>query len=212
MSYFIYSPEALPNPEMMGKPRYTPDGEYIKFGGVALPLLKKGEWLELPDGYPTIRRRDWKDKHGEEVEVPIKRFQAVLKNPERGFAERGVVMLDHEPSEAEKKKIEEVSADLNLRFRKKCIEFFENQRQIAVAKQGTYEPTPYIDECYDLLGMAKPYSVEALKEQRAPGQMAAERISHAIAEGMKENARQVAEVMQDVLTRPKTGELPQARR
>jgi hypothetical protein len=206
VSYFIFSSEALPNPEMLGKPRYTPDSEYIKFNGIALPFIPKKKWLKLPDEFLTIRRADWKDKHGTEVEVPIRRFKAVVDNPERGFAERGVIMLDHEPSEAEKAKLEKLSEDLNTKFRAKMVEFYENQRQMAVARQGTYEPTPYIDECYDILNMKKPYSMEALKAQRDPGAAAALQIAEAIKGALKqdrEDTANAATAALEMATRPK---------
>lgn len=204
MSWWIYSSEALPNPEMMGRPRYTPDSEYIRYGGVALPLLPKAAWLELPDSFTTLRRSDWRDKHGTEVEISIKRFKPIVNNPERGFAERGVIMLDHEPSTSEKAKLEKLSLELNLAFRKKHIEFYENQRQIALARQGTYDPTPYVDECYEILGMNRPYSVDALQAQRDPGAHAASQIAEAIAGALKKDREDTTAVALEALTRPKT--------
>lgn len=202
MSWYIYSSEALPNPEMMGKPRYTPDSEYIKVQGIALPLIPKGKWMELPDEFTTIRRSDWKDKQGTEVIVPIKRFKPIVESVERGFAERGVIMLDHEPSEAEKKRLEALSFELNMKFRKRQVEFYENQRQIALARQGTYDPTPYVDECYEMLGMKKPYSVEALQAQRDPGAEAARQIAAAMVGALKQDREDTAMRVAEELTRP----------
>lgn len=214
MPYFIYSHEALPNPALMGKPRYTPDGDYIRWGGVTLPCLPAQTWLKLEDDdrrYTTRHRQLGSYTPYTEQEIPLKRFMPVVKNQ---FSERGVVMLDHEPSKEEKESIERACAEENLRFRKKAIEFFESKRQEAIGRQGTYEPSPYIDECYDILGMSdkKPYSLEAIKEMRSPGEKAAERIAHAIAEGQKEAAKATAEAIADVLTRPKQTEMPAARR
>jgi hypothetical protein len=207
MAWFIYSSEALPNPELMGKSGYTPDSEYIRFGGATLPVLQKGTWTKLPESFTTIHHKDWKDKAGDEREINIRRFKPVVDNPERGFAERGVIMLDHEPSDAEKKKLEQVSAELNLKFRKKHIEFYENQRQIALARQGQYPVTAYVDECYEILKMEKPYSMEALQSLRSPGQKAAQQIADAISAGVKENAKAnaqaIAEVLEDFATKPR---------
>ncbi len=206
MPYYIYASEDLPNPEMMGKPGYTPDSEYIKFAGATLPPIKKGEWTRLPDSFGSIRHNDWKDKQGTEVEISVRRFRGIIDSPDRGFAERGVIMLDHEPTDAEKRKLEAVSAELNLKFRKKHIEFYENQRQIALARQGTYPVTPYVDECYELIGMKKPYSVEALQAQRDPGAHAAQQIAEALAAAQKENTQAIVDMVQDALTRPKAAE------
>ncbi len=203
MPYYLYSPEALPNPEFMGKPRYTPDNDYIKFAGVTLPPIPKKQWLKLDDEdprYNTLRRADWRDRHGTAIEVPLKKFRPVIENPERGFAERGVVMLDHEPAPHEKKAIEAKSEELNMRWRKKCVEFFEQQRDNAKARQGTYEPTPYIDECYEMLEMRKPYSMEALRAQRDPGREAVKEMAEAITQTQERLIESVAAL----LTRPKS--------
>jgi hypothetical protein len=212
MSWWIYSDEALPNPQMMGKPRYTPDSEYIKVGGVALPLIPKQQWMQLPDEFTSVRHADWRDKHGTEVVIPIKRFKPIVDNPERGFAERGVIMLDHEPSETEKKRLEVVSHELNMKFRKRQVEFYENQRHIATARQGTYDPTPYVDECYEMLHMKKPYSVDALQAQRDPGAAAAQQIADAMVGALKKDREDTAMRVAEELTRPSQPMVPAARR
>lgn len=191
MPFWIYSPEALPNPEMMGKPRYTPDADYIRYAGVCLAPLKKDTWTKLPDYLTTIVHRDWTDRRGTEIEVPVRRIKPLVDNADR-FAGRGVIMLDHEPSEKEKEILEKKSKELNIRFRKKAVEFFEQQRQGAIARQGTYEPSPYIDECYDILHMEKPYSVEALMAQRSPGAQAAVEIAEAIRGALKADREDAA--------------------
>jgi hypothetical protein len=201
MSYFVYTCENLPNPDMMGKPGYTPDGDYIRWGGICLPWLKKGEWTALPESLTTIRRQSYRDA-AQEIEIPMKRFRPIVESPSMGFAERGVIMLDHEPTAVEKAKLEAVSHDLNIKWRAKCVEFFENQRQAALARQGKYDPSPYVDECYDLLGFPKPYSVESLKSQRMPGHEAAERIATAMQEAQKETARTIAETVTELMSRP----------
>lgn len=215
MSYYVYSHDALPNPQMMGKPRYTPDADYIRTAGVTLPSLPAKTWVELDEDDPrftTFHRPDWTVKKANlhYINVRLKQFLPVVKSQ---FAERGVAMLDHEPSKEEKAAIEKACAENNLAFRKRAIEFFEQQVELAKANKGMYPPTPYIDECYDILKIKKPYSLEALKEQRSPGEEAAARIATAIAEGQKESAKAVAEAIADVLTRPKeTPQMPAARR
>jgi hypothetical protein len=201
MSWFIYSSEALPNPAFMGKPGYTPDSEYIKFGGIALPLVPKKEWMKLPDSFESYRRADYKSPKVE-FEIPIKRFKAIVDHPDSRFAERGVILLDHEPSDAEKKKLEELSAELNLKYRKTHIEFYESQKQMATARQGSYAVTPYVDECYELLAMKKPYSVEALQALRDPGQDAAVKIATAISDALKQDRKDAAMQLAEELTKP----------
>lgn len=196
MSYWIYSTEALPNVEMMGKPGYTPDSEYIRFGGITLPPIPKKKWTLLPDSFTTIKRADWRDRHGMEVEIPIKKFKGVI---DARFLERGVIFLDHEPSDAEKTELKMASEQLNLSWRRKCIQFYENQvAEKQTTGKGRTTPTPYEDECYELLGMKKPYSVDALQAQRDPGKEAADKIAQAIAKGREADARAIAEAVRDV--------------
>lgn len=209
MSWFIYSSEALPNPKFMGKPGYTPDGLYIRWGGIALPPIPAKTWVKLEDSYPTLRRRDWTDKRGEEVEIPIRRFKPIVDGR---FAEMGVVMLDHEPSEAEKKSLEAVSHQENMKHRKRTVEFYEQQRDIAKAKQGSYPVNPYIDECYEMLGLDKPYSLEALEAQRNPGAQAAKNIAEAIKSALQQEHKAGMAQAEEILTRPAPKPVqPQAR-
>ena len=215
--YYIYSHEALPNPEMMGKPRYTPDADYIRISGVTMPILPAKQWLALDEEDPrftTFHRPDWTVKKANlnYISVRLKQFMPVVNGKESRFAQRGVVMLDHEPTAEEKARLEKACAENNLAFRKRAVEFYEQQAELARANKGTYPPSPYIDECYDVLGIKKPYSLEAMKEMRSPGEEAANRIATAIAEGQKESAKAVAEAIADVLTRPKEPQMPQARR
>jgi len=183
LAYWIYSSESLPNPAMMGKPGYTPDQEFIRWNGITLPLLMKNVWTKLPDSLFTIRRSDWKDRQGSEVEVHISRFKSIIN---QRFAPRGVIFLDHEPSAAEKEKLEAVSLELNHEFRKECVQEFENQcAEKQATGHGRNKPTPHENESYELLGLSKPYSVDAFKAQRQPGQEAAERIAAAMAESNK---------------------------
>lgn len=197
MAYWIFSSEALPNPDMLGRPGYTPDSEYIKFGGIALPFIPKNKWMQLPDTMATLRRQDWKDKHGQEVEIPIRKFKGIIDGR---FAERGVVFLDHEPTDFEKQELRKVSAELNLEWRRQCIQWYEDQvREKEVTGHGRTKPTPYEDECYEVMGMEKPYSVEAMRAQRNPGQEAALKIAEAISEGRKSDAAAIGKIVADAI-------------
>lgn len=183
MAYWLYSCESLPNPAMMGKPGYTPDQEFIRWNGITLPLLMKNSWTKLPDSMFTIRRSDWKDRQGTEVEVHISRFKGIIN---QRFAARGVIFLDHEPSAAEKDKLEKLSVELNKEFRQLCIQEFENQAaEKASTGHGRNKPTPYENECYEILDLPKPYSVDAFRAQRQPGNEAADRIAAAMMESQK---------------------------
>ena len=206
MAWFIYSTEALPNSKMLGKPGYTPDSSYIKTMGVALPFLPAQTWVELPEGFESNYRPDWKSAK-REIEISIKKFKPVV---DKDFAQIGVVMLDHKPSDVEKAELEAKSFDLNCQHRKRAIEFYEENVAIARDRQGRYPTSPYVDECYDVLSMRKPYSMEALKAQRDPGASAAKQIADAITGAMAKDREQSAEKLVEVLTRPSV-EKPSAR-
>lgn len=178
MSYFIYSSEPLPNPELMGKSGYTPDSEYIKHGGFCLSQLPEKTWVQLPNTVKTIRHKDWLDRRGTEERIYMDDVVAAIRTR---FGKRGVVLLDHEPTVEEKKKLEQESLDFHNAWLMECVENYENQvREKEVTGHGRTKPTPYEDMCYSLLGLTKPYSVEAMRAQRHPGEAVGEQIVAAL--------------------------------
>lgn len=196
MPYFIYSHEALPNPDMMGKPGYTPDQEFIRWGGLTLPPVPKQKWTKLPDSLNTIRRSDWRDRQGTLIEIHISKFAGIVN---ANFAKRGVIFMDHEPTAEERARLESLSEDLNKTWRKECIQLYEDQvREKEVTGHGRTKPTPYEDECYSILNMTKPYSPEHFQAQRNPGMAAAQQIANAISESQKD----LVTTLVDVLTKP----------
>lgn len=196
MAHWIYSHEALPSQKLMGKPGYTPDSEFIRWGGLTLPPLNERQWTKLPDYLNTIRRSDWRDRQGTPIEIHISKFAPVIKN---SFAKRGVIFMDHEPTEREKAELERVSRELNLEWRKECIQLYEDQvREKETTGHGRTKPTPYEDECYEMLGQKKPYSVEHFQAMRNPGDVAAQKIAAAIAESQKD----LVTTLVDALTKP----------
>jgi hypothetical protein len=204
MPHFIYSSEALPNEKMIGKPGYTPDNECIKWAGLTLPVIQAGKWQEMPETLHTLRRGDWRDRQGQPVEVHIRRFKGII---DANFAKRGVVFIDHEPSATEKEKLEAVSKDLNLQWRRSVIQEYEDQvREKEVTGHGRTKPTPYEDECYEVLNMKKPYSVDALQSQRDPGQKAAQQIADAISTSQKELVAALKDAM-----KPEPAKVPAVR-
>lgn len=205
MAHYIYSSEALPDPELMGKPGYTPDNEFIRWAGLTLPALDEKKWTKLPEQLNTVRRSDWRDRQGTPIEVHISKFGPIIK---ANFAKRGVIFLDHEPTDAEKKKLELVSQEINLEWRKQCIQEYENQvREKEVTGTGRTRPTPYEDKCYELLGQKKPYSVEHFQAMRNPGDVAAQKIANAISEANKP----LVDALLEVITKPKEKAQPAAR-
>lgn len=173
MAHYIYSSETLPNPEMFGKAGYTP--EWFIWNGIQLPVLNKGEWTKLPDNFYNVIHKDWRDKGGSRVHVAMEDIALQINKGRYGL--RGVVCLDHEPTSAEKRQLEEESERKNMAFRMTIVEGYENAvREKEVTGKGRTTPTPYEDECYTILGLTKPYSVEAMRAQRHPGEAVGEQI------------------------------------
>lgn len=203
MSHWIYSTEAIPDLELMGTAGYTP--EWIMFNGITLPPIEAETWTKLPESFNTYRKFSWTSPKQNE-RVYIEDFGPMLTAQGSKWTKKGVIFLDHEPSAREKEKLEALSEDLNLKHRAEAIEFYEAERTNALARQGKYEASPYVDKCYELLKMEKPYSAKAFRAQRMPGEDAAQRISVAIAEGQKEAAKEtakaIAEVFKGVLGKP----------
>jgi hypothetical protein len=178
MAYFIYSSETLPNPKLMGKPGYTPDAERIAHAGFSIGQLDAGKWTALPNYIKTLHHRDWLDKRGTEGRVYMDDVAKAIKSK---FEGRGVMILDHEPTDEEKKEVERRSQELNLAWRMQCVEWYENQvREKEVTGKGRTSPTPYEDECYTILKLTKPYSVEAMRAQRHPGEAVGEQMVAAL--------------------------------
>jgi hypothetical protein len=180
MSTWVYSTEAFPHDKLTGKPGYTP--EIPMYLGITLPLQAK-TWTVLPTRYPTLTHRDWTDRSGTRGFIYT---EEVIKGLKPQYEKRGVIFLDHEPTPSEKEMLPKVSEEVNMTFRSDVIRNFEQQiREKEVTGHGRTKPTPYEDECYDLLGMHKPYSPEALRSARDPGSAAATKFAEAITAALK---------------------------
>jgi hypothetical protein len=178
----------------MGKAGYTP--EYVAHAGVQLGPIDEKKWVELPTSWTNVTHRDWMDRKGTRERILA---EDIIKTITNRFAGRGLVILDHEPSAKEREKIEKDAADANVAFRMKAVEWYENQvREKEVTGYGRTTPTPYEDECYTMLGLTKPYSVEAMRAQRHPGEAVGEQIVAALD---RLNKRQAAEAAKLVSTK-----------
>jgi len=176
MAYWLYSAESFPNQEMMGKPGYTP--EYLSHSGIQLGPIEKEKWAPLPSNWTLVKHRDWMDKRGTPERVLAEDIVKAIVNK---HGSRGVVILDHEPDAAEKLVAIRQASDANKAFRMKAVEWYEGQvREKEVTGRGRTNPTPYEDECYTILGLTKPYSVEAMRAQRHPGEAVGEQIVAAL--------------------------------
>lgn len=176
MSYWVFSEEGFPNIKMLGKAGYTP--EYIQWNGIQV-VIPKQEWIKLDDIYRYRYHENWTDTMGKQMVVTGSEVADYIK---KKYENRGVIVLDHEPSDPEIDAAPKVVKDLNLEYRRKAVMHYESERdKVANGKEGRVTPTPYEDECYDLLGIPKPYSLETLRDQRRPGEAATERLAAMVA-------------------------------
>jgi hypothetical protein len=206
MPYWIYSHEALPNPDLMGKPGYTPDAEYIRHGGFTLAFLPAKTWTKLPDISRTIRHRDWTDRKGTPEAIHM---EDIVKPLTEKFEKRGVVLLDHEPDAKEKAVYELKSENASRAFMMSQVEWYEGQvREKEVTGHGRTKPTPYEDLCYSFLELTKPYSVEAMRAQRHPGEAVGEQIVAALDRLDKRRAEQQQEAKNEKASHTKPVPVP----
>ena len=187
MSYWLYSVESFPHQDLIGKAGYTP--EYLQHSGIQL-TVKGGEWMELPSNWANVMHRDWMDRKGTRERILVEDIVKAVVASKPG---RGLVILDHEPSASEKTKVEKQAEEANRAHRMKAVEWYENQvTEKQVTGHGRTNPTPYEDECYTLLGLTKPYSVEAMRAQRHPGEAVGEQIVAALDRLDKRRATEAA--------------------
>jgi hypothetical protein len=184
MSYWVYSIEALPNPQLLGKHGYNP--ECFMWNGIRLPL--QPGWQKFPETFFTVHRQSWRDKLKREVVSMVdstdddgRGIKGLATMLEERFGSRGVAVFSREPSALDKERIEEQCRKDNLAFRMLMIENYENR--LEQRKVGEIVPTavtPYEDQCYEILGLVKPYSVEAKRAQRHPGEAVGEQLVAAL--------------------------------
>jgi len=177
-NFYVYSVEQMPRFDLAGKRGYTVDNDYIHFNGIHLPTLEAKTWTRIDDRFRSVRHHDRTDRQGHVYHVFAD--ELVKANTER-MRPRGVLFTDHEPSAEEKRRLEQEALELNTQFRLETIQHYEDQvREHETGNPARTKPTPYELECYEVLGMERPYSVAAFKSQRDPGGAAANRFAEAL--------------------------------
>ena len=182
-NYFVYSVEPMPRVDLFGKRDYNPANDYIAYNGIYLPPIAAKTWTRIDDRFASLRHHDRTDKQGHRYHVFAD--EIVKANQER-LRPRGVMFTDHEPTAAEKAQLEQEALNNNLQFRMEVIQFYEDQvREHETGNPARTKPTTYELECYEVLGMERPYSVAAFKSQRQPGEAVAERFAAAMEQLIK---------------------------
>lgn len=183
MSYWIYSEEAFPRQEWMGKGLgYTP--EYMSFYGVQLGPVPAREWISVPSTFTIMRHSSYRDGLRQNSGTrDVVQTEDLVKALRPRFEPRGVVFLDHKPLQAEREQLEKEMSTRNLKFRAHVIEEYEQQvREKETTGNGRIKPTPYEEECYTLLGRVRPFSVEDIEAKREPGKAVVKELAAALRE------------------------------
>jgi hypothetical protein len=152
------------------------------WGGISITLTQG--WQKFGDNFYTLRHKDWRDRAGTRDHIDGDDIFKVLGGR---LKPRGVVVLDHEPSTEERERLERESRETNEAYRMGVVSSYEHRiREREITGQGNPRPSPYEDECYTKLGLTKPYSVEAMRAQRHPGEAAAREFRDAMVELLAE--------------------------
>jgi hypothetical protein len=196
--YWLYSPENFPHEGyQQGRNR-----EYISACGVQIAPVKAAEWQQLKTGYVTIQFEDYQDKVGKQVVIVD---HEIARHINEKFGNRGVLVVSDGDYQTKKDLLEEAAQKVNIDFRKRVVEEFEQTREEVKAQGRTYRPSGYIEECYDILQLPKPWSADTLMKQRDPGAAAAQQIADAIATALP---AAIQTALLEIQTRPSPKEVP----
>jgi flagellar biosynthesis/type III secretory pathway protein FliH len=176
-NFWVYSVEPMPRVDLFATRDHNPANEYIGYNGIYIAPVEPKTWTRIPDKFRSLRHRDRTDKQGTTYHVFDD--EIVKANQER-LRPRGVLFTDHEPTAEERKELEERAAKLNMQFRLDTIQSYEEAMREAEANGRTVKAPTYVKECYELLGMPRPGSAEAIRAQRQPGEDVADRIVAAL--------------------------------
>lgn len=177
-TFYVYTVEPMPRTDLHMKRDYNPANDRIAYNGIYLPPVEAKTWTRIEDRFKSLRHLDRSDRQGHVYHVFAD--ELVKANQER-LRPRGVVFTDHEPTAAEKATLEKEALDANIQFRLEAIQHYEDQvREHETGNPARTKPTTYELECYEVLGMERPYSVAAFKSQRDPGGAVTERFAAAM--------------------------------
>jgi len=176
-NFYVYSVEPMPRTDLFEKRDYNPQNDYIAYNSIYLEPIPAKTWTRIPDKFRSLRHHDRTDKQGHPYHV----FDdEIVKANQARLRPRGVLFTDHEPTAAEKAELESNAAKLNMQFRLDAIQSYEEAMREAEANGRTVKAPTYVKECYELLGMPRPGSAEAIRAQRQPGEDVADRIVAAL--------------------------------
>lgn len=162
MAWSVYSAEDFP--------KYDEENEcivdYKQALGVQV-ILKAKQWTQLEDFYRHVRYESWIDAAGEGRESVVTSKDVALRLA-GDFKLRGIAAADlTRISDDERRKIEEEANAQNLKLRRMFVNRFEEQfRTKMQGGPGRWVPNKYEAECYAILGLKPPDTVQKAPEHR----------------------------------------------
>ncbi len=159
MAYYIYSVESFPSP--------TRPGEFIEVNRQRI-AVEAGKWTKLNPRYEFFQYTDYQDNQGR---IDTFADWQMAEEIARLYGHRGVVVLqtDDINSAREREAKEREALAANRAHRKTIIEAFQlSRRERLVGGQGRIHPTPYEAECFDVLGVPVPDTLEEVQAARSP--------------------------------------------
>jgi hypothetical protein len=164
MSWSVYSAEDFPKWD-------EENGcmcDYRQALGVQV-ILKAGQWTKLEDLYRHVRYESWIDAAGEGRESVVLGKEVALRL-EGDFRTKGIACADLDKiTDEERVGLEKKANEANLKMRRMFVDRFEQQfRTKMQGGPGRWLPNAYEAECYKILGLKPPDTVQKAPEERQP--------------------------------------------
>ena len=161
MAYYIWSEEQFPGSAASGRQH-----EYAQVIGLTI-LIPEKHWLKLESRYTEGRRHDdWQDRQGH-AGVHVAEDVAAALEEKYGF--RGLISTEEEPGTTQARALQATAKQRNEVWRRTVVEDFLAQRRAAeVGRPGRLLPNAYETECFTVLGITIPNTVDAMRTAQAP--------------------------------------------
>ena len=162
MSWAVYSVEDFPKWDEENGCM----ADYKQALGVQV-VLKAGEWKRLEDFYKHVRFESWVDAAGDGRESIVTGKEVALRLA-GDFRTFGIVAADADRiTDKEREQIEARAKEDNLKMRRRFVDRFEQQfRTKMQGGPGRWLPNAYEAECYKMLGLKPPDTVQKAPEER----------------------------------------------
>lgn len=167
MPIYIYSAEAFPGPNNKF--------EYVQVLGHQI-ILEAGRWTKLPTRFERPYWTDFKHRGEFSTNKAVSYAQRDVHVNDEVAAEiilrygfRGVTQMDEDPEthRIPASKLEAAAIAQNRKWREHIISRFENERKMRhMTGHGRLEPTSYELECYSVLGLPEPGSLDEIRAEK----------------------------------------------